>query len=254
MKKDTSWEKSSGWYNEHMKEEGGYNHKELILPNLLPLLNLNEKDRLLDLGCGQGVLARAILPSVQYLGLDASKSLIELAKSKDSNPKHDYRYHDVLEPIESKIPFSHAVFLLSLQNIAKPDLALKNASKVLKKEGQLVLVLNHPCFRIPKHSSWEVLPDYQGQYRRIDRYFNPFKSSIQMHPSKGEKSPLTWSFHWPLSQYMRDLKAAGFFIEDMLEICSKKKSYGKAARAENFIRKEIPLFLMISARKMKSFD
>lgn len=254
MKKDTSWEKSSRWYNEHMKEEGGYNHKELILPNLLPLLNLSEKDRLLDLGCGQGILARAILPTADYLGLDSSHSLIKLAKNKDSNSNHYYRYHDVTHPIENITPFTHAVFLLSLQNIAKPDMALKNTAKALKKEGKLVLVLNHPCFRIPKYSSWGFLPDHQGQYRRIDRYFKPFKSALQTHPSQGENSPTTWSFHWSLSHYSHCLKEAGFVIEEMQEICSKKKSYGKAARAENFIRKEIPLFLMISAIKVKNFD
>ena len=157
MAKDTSWEKSSQWYNVHMKEDGGYNHRELVLPNLLPLLGLKEGDSLLDLGCGQGFLARAIEANIDYLGLDSSKSLIEYAKRKEQHSNRHYKVHDVTYPIDRDQKFSHATFVLSLQNISKADLALKAASKVLKEEGQLIIVINHPCFRIPKHSSWGFL-------------------------------------------------------------------------------------------------
>ena len=252
MAKDTSWEKSSKWYNVHMKELGGYNHRELVLPNLLNLLKLKKNDRLLDLGCGQGFLARAIDPKTSYLGLDSSKSLIANAKDMDSNPSHRYKVHDVTSLIATKETFTHAVFVLSLQNISKADLALKAASKVLEKGAQLVIVLNHPCFRIPKHSSWGFLDNHEGQYRRLDRYYSSFKSTLQTHPSKGSKSPTTLSFHRPLSEYIKYLKQAGFYLDDMREICSNKKSYGKAAKAENFARKEFPLFLMLSAIKKNS--
>ena len=170
----------------------------------------------------------------------------------NSNTNHQYKVHDVTSPITTKETFTHAVFVLSLQNIARADLAIKAASKVLEKEAQLVIVLNHPCFRIPKHSSWGFLEDHKGQYRRLDRYFSSFRSSLQTHPSKGDKSPTTLSFHRPLSEYIKYLKQAGFYLDDMLEICSNKKSYGKAAKSENFARKEFPLFLMLSAKKKNS--
>ena len=249
MPKETSWEKSSRWYNNHMKKEGGYNHRELILPALLPLLDLHEGDALIDFGCGQGILPRHLPKNIRYLGLDASKSLVQIAQKSDSRPKHEYRHHDVTHPLNTEKLFSHGVFLLSLQNIAKPLPALLNASQSLKPSGQLVLVLNHPCFRIPKHSSWGFMDHHSGQYRRVDRYQNAFRVALQTHPSLGEKSPKTWSFHRSLSEYSQLLKEAGFYIEEIKEICSNKKSYGKAAKAENFARKEIPLFMMISARK-----
>lgn len=232
-----------------MKEDGSYNHQELILPQLLPLLDLGEGDSLLDLGCGQGILGRSISPKSRYLGLDASKSLVRLAKSKDSNPSHQYLVKDATKPLQLKESFSHAAFVLSLQNMSHPKQALTETSKALKENGKLFLVLNHPCFRIPKYSSWGFLEDHKGQYRRLDRYYGSFKSSIQTHPSKGKDSPVTWSFHHPLSTYFKFLKESGFLIEDLIEICSNKKSYGKAARSENFARKEFPLFLIFSAIK-----
>lgn len=249
MSRNTSWEKSSRWYQKHMQKDGGYNHKEVILPKLLPLLDLNSQDSLVDLGCGQGFLARSIPPKIPYLGLDSSSSLIKLAKEQSLDSSHDFKVCDVTSGIEIKEQYTRATFILSLQNMAKPLEALKYAHSLLKKEGRLFIVLNHPCFRIPKYSSWGFLDQHKGQYRRIDRYLSPFRASLKTHPSKGEKSPVTYSFHRPLSEYSQLLKEAGFMIEELVEVTSNKKSYGKAARAENFARKEFPLFMIISAQK-----
>lgn len=249
--KNTGWQNSSTWYNAHMKDEGSYNHRELILPQLLSMLKLNKNSHLLDLGCGEGILARSIDSNASYLGLDASSSLIRAAVQKDLNSLHHYKVADVMEPIKLKPIYTHATFVLSLQNMSHPDRALKNVSQALVPNGQLVIVINHPCFRIPKFSSWEFLEDHQGQYRRIDRYFSPFKSILKTHPSKQELSPTTSSYHWPLTDYISFLKEAHFVVDDLVEICSNKKSYGKAAKSENFARKEFPLFMMISARKLE---
>ncbi len=254
MVRDTSWQKSSHWYDKHMKQDGGYNHRELILPQLTTLLNLSLDDSLLDLGCGQGILSRAIDPSIKYLGLDASKSLITSATKSNQSPHHHFKVQDVTLPLKTPTLFSHACFVLSLQNISNPKRALKNAASALKENGRLALVINHPCFRIPKHSSWEFLDNHKGQYRRVDRYLTPFKSSIQTNPSAGDKSPVTWSFHWPLSSYFKFLNEAGFAVDNTLEICSNRKSYGKAAASENFARKEFPLFMILSAFKRSATE
>jgi len=254
MVKDTSWQESSKWYQKHMKEGGSYNHQELILPKLLPMLDLQPGDSLLDLGCGQGILGRSISPKNNYLGIDSSRSLLQFAKKNDASKSHQYLIKDVTEPLKLEDTYTHAAFILSLQNMLHPQKALLEASKALVDHGKLFLVINHPCFRIPKYSSWEFLENHQGQYRRIDRYYNSFKSSIQTHPSKGKDSPVTWSFHHPLSSYFKFLKEAGFLVEDLIEICSNRKSYGKAARSENLARKEFPLFVILSAIKRRSFD
>lgn len=249
MAKDTSWQNSSRWYQKHIEKEGSYNHRELILPKLLPLLNLSTSSSLLDLGCGQGVLSFAIDPKIRYLGLDASQSLIKYALDKKKSKNHEFKRKDVTQALNLDKKFSHAAFVLSIQNMAYPQKALIEASKALEKNGKLALVINHPCYRIPKHSSWEFIENHKGQYRRIDRYMSPFKATLQTHPSQGKSSPKTFSFHHPLSNYFTFLKEAGFLVEDLVEVCSNKKSYGKAAKSENFARKEFPLFMIILASK-----
>ncbi|MFS8563077.1 MAG: hypothetical protein LVR00_01585 [Rhabdochlamydiaceae bacterium] len=127
---------------------------------------------------------------------------------------------------------------------------MKNAHLLLKPQGKLLIVLNHPCFRIPRQSSWGVDEPKKLQYRRIDRYLSPLKIPIQTHPGKQHDSQETWSFHHPLSDYTRWLQEAGFTIEIIEEWISDKTSTGGHAKMENRSRAEFPLFLAILACKL----
>lgn len=246
----TSWESSSSWYDDIVGEKGHYYHEHVILPKLLPLMALDKKKdaAVLDLGCGQGILERHLPKQIEYAGIDLSSSLIKAAKSRNQNPKHTFYVGDITKPLPiADKKFSHIVVVLALQNIEKPDLLLKNVSKHLAKDGQLFLVLNHPCFRIPRQTHWQVDEKKKLQYRRIDSYLSPMKIPIQMHP--GKKEGETWSFHHSLSDYSHLLYQENFAISLLEEWISDKKSTGGKARMENRARQEFPLFLSLVCRK-----
>lgn len=249
----TSWEPVKKWYHGAVGEEGHYYHKQIIIPGILRLLDIEAEkapSSLLDLACGQGVLARHLPEQMDYLGIDASPSLIKEAKKSDKNSLHNYIVSDVTKPLaKQKISFDHATVVLALQNIEHPELVFKNAFQHLKPGGNLLLILNHPCFRIPRQSSWQVDAEKKIQYRRIDRYYSPLKIPILAHPSKGERSPNTWTFHHPLSAYSKWLHDAGFSISLIEEWCSDKTSVGGAAKMENRSREEFPMFMAILAIK-----
>lgn len=243
----TTWESVSGWYDEIVAAEGHFYHKEVILPALLPYLK--EKDaKIIDLGCGQGILERQIPKEVEYLGVDGAKSLIAAAQKRTKGKNHSFFVQDLTKPLQVEKKFTHAVFLLSLQNMADSTAALKNARAALIKGGKLLLVLNHPCFRIPRQSHWGVDEGKKLQFRRLDSYMSPMEIPIQQKPSKGKKSVVTYSYHLPLSGLMHCLKEAGFAITSMEELCSTKKSTGGKSKMENRARKEFPLFLLIEAQ------
>lgn len=248
--RNTSWEPVEKWYHKSVGDEGHYYHKHVVIPGVVRLLNLSSASptSLLDLGCGQGVLARSIPDDIEYTGVDLSPSLIKAAKSQDSNKRHHYIFGDVLKPLSlKKNDFTHAAIVLAIQNMQHPELALKNAARHLGPNGRLVIAMNHPCFRIPRQSSWKVDEQNQVQYRRIDRYSSSMDIPIQANPSKGEQSATTWSFHRPIADYSRWLFEAGFVIELIEEWHSDKVSTGKSAKMENRSRKEIPMFLAIRA-------
>ena len=247
---ETSWESVSEWYGRIAAKRGHYYHQHIVLPQTLRLLDLKNDSSLLDLACGQGVLARQIPREVYYVGLDIAPSLINQAKHWDKDKKHIYVVADVSEDLPiSKKDFTHVSIVLALQNIRNPQGVIKNAQGHLKKKGKFLIVLNHPYFRIPRQTSWGVDQQNKMQYRRVNRYMTPLEIPITTNPGRGERSESTWSYHFPLSYYSQILFENAFVIEKLEEWISDKDSTGGAAKIENRSRKEFPMFMAILARK-----
>ena len=241
------WDSSENWYTSCVGEHGHYYHQAVIWPNALRMLG--KFTSLLDLGCGQGVLARQLPKSCEYVGIDQSKALI--ASAKKMTKEHAFFVSDARGPLPiEKKDFDRATFILSLQNMEHGSDAILTASSHLKKMGKLLLVLNHPCFRIPRQSSWGIDEQMKLQYRRINSYMRSQEIPIQTHPGKQENSANTFSYHHPLSDLCSWLQKGKLMIESLEEWCSDKKSEGKMARMEDRARKEIPLFLTILAVKV----
>ncbi|HSX26677.1 MAG TPA: class I SAM-dependent methyltransferase [Chlamydiales bacterium] len=211
------------------------------------MLELKPNGSLLDLGCGQGVLARHLPKGVEYWGVDSSPSLIETAKRLTKGGH--FVVGDASREIEVKKDFDWACLILSLQNMEHPQGAISAAGRHLKKGGKLLIVLNHPCFRIPRQSHWGVDEEMKLQYRRLNSYMSAQKIPIQTNPGKGEKSAATYSYHYPISSYSEWLHKEGFQIALMQEWCSDKKSEGGKAKMEDRARREFPLFLAILATR-----
>ena len=254
--RNTSWQPVATWYNKITGEGGHYYHQHVVIPGVLRLLGLgskpniqNTKYNILDVACGNGVLAKSLPQNVEYTGIDIAPSLIEEAKRSDKNRDHKYIVADATKSLNLTEKFTHAAIVLALQNISYPEGVLENVSKLLIVNSKLVIVLNHPAFRIPRQSSWGIDDNTKMQYRRIDKYMSPMDIPITAHP--GERfSPNTLSYHFPISAYSKMLKDAGFAIELIEEWTSDKESIGRNSKMENRARNEFPLFMTIVAKKL----
>jgi ubiquinone/menaquinone biosynthesis C-methylase UbiE len=241
-----TWDQSEPWYSDCVGEKGHYYHQSLVFPALKKWLQ--NATSLLDVGCGQGVLARQLSPKTQYVGVDITEALIREAKKLTPHGTFLVANAEEALPIEKK-DFDAVTFVLCLQNMEHPDQALFQAASHLKKGGKLILILNHPAFRIPRQSGWGIDEASQIQYRRMNVYMSPQKIPIQTHPGRGKDSPTTYSYHHPISSYVQWLEKANCSICHMEEWCSDKKSEGSKAKREDRARKEFPLFLGLVAKK-----
>lgn len=251
-KTDTSWQGVSKWYKTAVGESGLYFHQTVIMPKSLKLLDLKSDDSLLDLGCGQGILTKYLPKNLIYQGIDLSSDLINSARKENQNKFAKFDIADITENLSiEKKDFSHATIILALQNVENFRKVFQNVKNYLQKDGKFLIVLNHPYFRIPRQSSWEIDESKQIQYRRIDRYLSFLKIPINMNPGSNstKSTKLTWSYHYPLQDYINGLAENGFVIEKIEEWISPKVSVGKAANMENRARDEFPLFMAILARK-----
>lgn len=250
MKKDTSWEGVAGWYDKHLEGDSDTYQAQVILPNLTRLLSLSGKETVLDLACGQGFFARALAKDTkQMVGADLSPSLIAIAK-EHTEVAVSYHISNAMNLRFAKdASFDIVYCVLALQNIERIAETLKEVRRVLKPDGRFIFVLNHPAFRIPKHSSWGFDEKTGVQYRRVDSYLSATKEKIDMTPSKKTNKEFTVSFHRSLQEYMKLLRASGFAITRLEEWISHRKSEkGPRAKAEDISRKEFPLFLAIEVK------
>lgn len=246
-RKDTSWNRVADWYDEHLKDDDTY-HAKVIAPNLMRILSPQKGMRILDLACGEGYFSRMFRSSgAQVVGVDLAETLIE--KAKKQSPEIAYHVSDAKDlSFATDQSFDAIVCVLALQNMERLEPVFKECSRVIKPNGRMLFVLNHPAYRIPKKSSWGWDDANKVQYRRIDAYLTPRREKIDMSPGKGGGES-TWSFHRSLQDYMKALTGAGFAITKMEEWISHKKSEkGPREDAENNARKEFPLFLLVECR------
>jgi len=247
---DTSWNNVVTWYDELLKNDESYQAK-VIVPNLLRILDLKKGEMVYDLACGTGYFANIFAKSgATILASDMSKNLIEVAKKsiKDVSfyitPAHRAQFlkDESVDVI---------VMVLAIQNIENVNEVFTECKRVLKKNGRLILVLNHPSFRVPQGSDWYF--KNSEQYRIVGKYLSESRICIDMTPGeKNDKKKIkTFTFHRPLQYYMKLMSKNGLAITRLEEWISHKASQrGPRQIAEDTARKEIPMFMCLEIKKI----
>ena len=119
--------------------------------------------------------------------------------------------------------------------------------RALRVGGRAVIVMMHPCFRVPRQSSWDWDYGKKIQYRRIDRYARPLDIPIATRPGR-DPSQHTTFHHRPLADYINALGAAGLAVVACEEPLSHRRAdAGGRSRGENRAAEEIPVFLALKA-------
>lgn len=251
----TSWDPIAKWYKKWAGADGSEHHVRLAIPAAMDLLDPAEGSRVLDIGCGTGVLAKHVTSrGAAYVGVDASPKMLEFARR---HAGHCGAFHLGDARSLASIPqispesFDAAVFLLSIQDMNPLSDILRSAAWALKPGGKLVIVMTHPCFRVPRQSGWGWDEGRKLTYRRVDRYITPL--AVPVRPVSKDGGAIT-SFHRPIQDYVNGLAQLGMFIDRVVEIPPdakivsqrKKKRFGTPRHPVNV---EIPVFLCLRAWK-----
>jgi ubiquinone/menaquinone biosynthesis C-methylase UbiE len=115
---NTSWGNVSDWYNNTVEDADSYQQK-VILPNLLRIVAPTKGAKILDVGCGTGVFARAFVEKgAEVVGVDNGLELLDIAEKKSNSLNIKY----VLASAEnlSKIKdgeFDVVTIVLAIQNM-----------------------------------------------------------------------------------------------------------------------------------------
>jgi ubiquinone/menaquinone biosynthesis C-methylase UbiE len=247
--KTTSWGKVDEWYDDYVEDPESY-HQKVVEPNLVRIVGDISGKNILDLGCGQGYFCRLFAKKgATVSGVDVSPELIEKANQRSEGLHIRY----VVSPAEDLFSFAHqsqdiVVSVLATQNMRELDRVIAEVKRILKDNGRLILILNHPSFRVPQDSDWYYNPESKKQGRVVTRYMSEATVKIDMHPGSNQKT-FTYSFHRPLQVFVKWLAKNNLAITRLEEWISHKESaQGPKKAAEDKARKEIPLFMCIEAR------
>jgi ubiquinone/menaquinone biosynthesis C-methylase UbiE len=170
---------------------------------------LKEKDKVLDLGCGNGRWYQLIQKyNVDYVGVDSSEELIEIAR--ESYPQVKFEIEEALYLPFSDNYFDKVYSVAVLHNVPSEELRLdflEEAGRVLKPGGLLILTV------------WKI--------NQLKQYLLLFKYTILRLIGKSKLDPgdvlRSWGkkgveiyYHFFSKEELTALaKKAGFEVKDM---------------------------------------
>lgn len=236
----------ANWYDATVGIRGSPHHRKVAIPTVMRLADPRPGELLLDVGCGQGVLAHHVFKAgARYLGVDASAAMIRHARKRREGVS--FEVGDARDLIGTtsveRGSCAAVVFMLSVQDMDPLPQVIASAADALAPAGRLVLFLVHPAFRPPRASGWGFDQQRKLTYRRIERYLSPSAVPMKEYSEVGAgPRGATISFHRPLQDYFSAITGAGLVVDVLEEFPDPVGEEHERGSAE------IPLFLAIRAR------
>jgi trans-aconitate methyltransferase len=207
------WDNVARMRDAQIRSGRDVSYRHVLMPTLLGLAAEADWRRVLDIGCGTGVLTEALAARAgTVVGVDPSRQSIALAEaSLGRSPNASY----VNASVESFAagymgrPFTLAVANMVLQDVSRLDETLDAVAQVLLNRAFLVCTITHPCF-------WPVYWGYDDaewfDYGREIAIEAPFRIS-----SVRRAVGVTTHYHRPIDRYFAALRRAGFRLDCLLE-------------------------------------
>jgi SAM-dependent methyltransferase len=235
---ERAWEENAAawiaWARTPLHDSYWRFHRDLFLEIVPPAAG-----RTLDVGCGEGRLARDLVAlGHEVVGVDASPTM--LAAARDAAPEMGLHLADAASLPFPDASFGLVVAFMSLQDVDDLSGAVREVARVLAPDGRLCLAIVHPLnsagsfvSRTPD-SSFVIEGSYLDESTTDDAF---------------ERDGLSMRFvsrHRPLQTYTETLAENGLRIERLREPALPETGFV----GEHSPRwRRIPLFLHLRAVK-----
>lgn len=236
-----AWERHASWWQQGFTGGADPEYSEQMLP--LAATWLGGFERVLDLGCGEGQIARQTAEAgARFVtGIDRSHNQVREAIARGGSP--GYLVGDAADLPFSGASFDGVVACLVLEHLERLDDALAEVARVLRVDGRFVLFLNHPFVQTPG-SGWidDQVLDPPEQYWRVGAYLTEDYRIEEV--DNGVKIGF---HHRPLSRYVNGLADVGLSLEHMIEPAPPPGFVAQAPEYESIT--ELPRLLVLITRR-----
>ena len=200
------WETHAGWWQDGFSDGADPEYEDQILPLAADLLA--GADRVLDIGCGEGQVARLAVTggATTAIGIDPTWAQVQVAAERGGGAAYSRAGAAALPFADAS--FDAAIACLVFEHIEDVDEAIAEVARVLAPGGRFLFFLNHPLLQTP-NSGWidDQILDPPEQYWRIGPYL--IEDATIEEVEKGVFIPF---IHRPLSRYVNALAANGLLL------------------------------------------
>lgn len=146
-----AWNGNAAFWDERMAEGNAF-QLDLVAPATERLLALEPGESVLEIACGNGVMARRLAHlGARVLATDFAESMIERARARgDGGGAIEYRVVDATSEAQllalGDHVFEAVVCNMALMDMAEIDPLLGSVPALLKAGGRFVFTQTHPCF------------------------------------------------------------------------------------------------------------
>ena len=208
MENETQWDRHARWWQSEFSAGADPEYEDQILP--LVARQLHGARRVLDVGCGEGQVARrAASEGAQVVGLDPTAAQIEVARERGGGPVYLRARAEALPCGDGS--FDTVLVCLALEHVDRFEQAIAEVARVLEPGGRFVLLLGHPLLQAPG-SAWIDDRILGEMYWRVGSYLTEERKFYEVAPGVD-----LLFIHRPLSRYVHAIGHAGLLIDDMVE-------------------------------------